>query len=370
MATTSDRPTILLVDDEPTNLKLLREILRADYELLFARNCAEMFQYVVEQPDLILLDVMMPDMDGYAGCAQLQADEATRDIPVIFVTAKSETEDEVRGLEMGAVDYIAKPIQGSVVRARVKTHVALRQAKDIITKQNQALKDAAKLRDDVDRIVRHDLKGPLNAIIGIPGVLGDMGPLNDRQKEFLQMMKESGYLLLDMINRSLDLYKMEQGIYPVDAKPVDILMILNRVFAEVQKAVEKKRLSLRMTLNGQPVASGDIFLVLGEALLCHSMLSNLLKNAVEASPAEESLTIRLEQGEQAVIRIRNKGCVPVEIRDTFFKKYVTFGKRKGTGLGTYSAWMVAKTLGGDIHLDTALEGETSLIIYLIPSLSQ
>lgn len=371
MKTLSKRPTILLVDDEPTNLKLLREILRKDYDLLFAHNCAEMFKYAASQPDMILLDVMMPEMDGYTGCAQLKANEATRDIPVIFVTAKIAVEDEIQGLDVGAVDYLTKPVQGPLVRARVKTHLALRQARELIAQQNQeileqnkALKQTAKLRDDVEHIVRHDLKGPLNAIIGMPGVVLKEGPLTETQKKFLHMIEQSGYLLLDMINRSHDLYKMEQGVYQIDAKSVNMLIVLDRVLTELQQQIHKKTLSVNMMLNSKPVVAGDLFLVSGEELLYHSMFFNLLKNAIEASPAKQSVLISLEQEEQPLIRISNKGSVPVDIRDNFFGKFVTSGKRQGTGLGTYSAMLIAKTLGGDLLLDTTRDDETSIVIQL------
>ncbi|MEO5362348.1 MAG: response regulator [Magnetococcus sp. DMHC-8] len=368
---TTKRATILLVDDEPANLKLLREILRKDYDLLFAHNCAEMFQCVVKQPDLILLDVMMPEMDGYAGCAQLQANETTHNIPVIFVTAKIEMEDEIRGLEVGAVDYLTKPVQGPVVRARIKTHLALREAREIIARQNreileqnEALKQTAKLRDDVEHILRHDLKGPLNAIIGMPDVLISSGSLNADQEQLLRLIEDSGYRLLEMINRSLDLYKMEQGIYQLEARQVNILLILDRVLTELKKLIHGKQLSVNTLVNGRAVVPGDEVFVAGEELLYHSMLSNLLKNAIEASPVEQSVVIGLEQGGQSVIRISNKGSVPVAIRDNFFGKYVTSGKRQGTGLGTYSAMLIAKTSGGNLLLDTTKEGETSIIIHL------
>ncbi|MBF0176271.1 MAG: hybrid sensor histidine kinase/response regulator [Magnetococcales bacterium] len=371
METISKRPTILLVDDEPANLKLLREILRKDHDLLFAHNCAEMFEYAADQPDLILLDVMMPEMDGYTGCALLKANEATRDIPVIFVTAKIEMDDEIKGFAAGAVDYLTKPVQGPVVRARVKTHLALRQARELVVRQNkeimaqyESLKKTAQLRDDVEHIVRHDLKGPLNAIIGMPEVVINDGPLTETQEKFLHIIEESGYLLLDMINRSHDLYKMEQGIYQIDAKPVNILVILGRVLTELQQQIHEKKLLIDITLNSRPVVSTDLFLVSGEELLYHSMFSNLLKNAVEASPAKQSLMISLKQKEKPVIRISNKGSVPVVIRDNFFGKYVTSGKQQGTGLGTYSAMLIAKTSGGDLLLDTTREGMTSIIIKL------
>ncbi|MBF0427822.1 MAG: hybrid sensor histidine kinase/response regulator [Magnetococcales bacterium] len=364
METLSQPYKILVVDDEPTNLKLLREILRHEYALVFARNGEEMLRYVVDKPDLILLDIMMPNMDGYEACARLKANEATRDIPVIFVTAKIETEDEVRGLEAGAVDYLTKPVQGAIVRARVKTHLQLLQARRLIQQQNEALRHAARLRDDVEQMVRHDLKGPLNAIIGMPGALIAEGKLDEDQVLFLQAIEEAGFRMLEMINHSHDLYKMEQGRYPLEAKPVDILVVLKRILSEINRVMQKKKITLDILLHGRPVLPGDVFMVSGEELLCHSMLSNVLKNGVEASPANEFLRVSLDIQEQALLRIGNKGSVPVGIRATFFDKYVTSGKSKGVGLGTYSAKLIATTLGGGIELDTSQEGETFIEIRL------
>jgi putative two-component system response regulator len=119
------RPTLLLVDDEPNNLQVLRHVLQADYRLLFARDGERALQLAAqEQPDLILLDVMMPGLSGHEVCARLKASPLAR-IPVIFVTAMAEDEDETLGFELGAVDYITKPLSAAVVRARVRTHLSL-----------------------------------------------------------------------------------------------------------------------------------------------------------------------------------------------------------------------------------------------------
>ena len=120
------RPRLLLVDDEPTNLQVLRHVLQADYRLLFATDGARALQVAREQqPDLILLDVMMPHLDGYAVCRVLKADAATAAIPVIFITALTDSQDETSGFDVGAVDYITKPVSPPVVRARVRNHLSL-----------------------------------------------------------------------------------------------------------------------------------------------------------------------------------------------------------------------------------------------------
>ena len=122
----SRRQTLLIADDEPTNLQVLRQILQADYRLLFAKDGAKAVELAQsEKPDLILLDVMMPNMTGHDACRALKANAATRDIPVIFVTAMADAEDEAKGFELGAVDYIVKPVSPPIVRARVRTHLSL-----------------------------------------------------------------------------------------------------------------------------------------------------------------------------------------------------------------------------------------------------
>ncbi|WP_205623219.1 response regulator [Rheinheimera baltica] len=128
----AEKQTLLLVDDEPTNLRVLRTVLQDEYRLLFAKSGEEALQLIQQQqPDLILLDVMMPGMTGYDVCARLKADPATQRLPVIFVTALKDEVDEAKGFEVGAVDYIAKPISPAIVRARVKTHLSLVRADEL-----------------------------------------------------------------------------------------------------------------------------------------------------------------------------------------------------------------------------------------------
>jgi sigma-B regulation protein RsbU (phosphoserine phosphatase) len=136
-----EKQTVLVVDDTPANIKVLMETLKEDYRIVAAVNGERALQLAASEPnpDIILLDVMMPEMDGYEVCAKLKADAKTRDIPIIFVTAMSDTQDETKGLELGAVDYITKPISPPVVSARVKNQLELKQAREILKNQNLIL---------------------------------------------------------------------------------------------------------------------------------------------------------------------------------------------------------------------------------------
>ena len=140
--TEGEKKTFLVVDDAPANIRVVNEILHPKYKVRIATNGAKALELAAATPppDLILLDVIMPEMDGYAVCDHLKADPATRDIPVIFLTGQTETEDETRGFECGAVDYIHKPFSSAVVVARVQTHLALREARELLARQLKAIR--------------------------------------------------------------------------------------------------------------------------------------------------------------------------------------------------------------------------------------
>lgn len=140
MASGFDKQKILVVDDNRTNIKILIETLKDDYYISFAKSGQKALEIVMlDQPDLILLDIMMPEMDGYQVCRILKSDKKTGNIPVIFITAQKEDEDETRGFELGAVDYITKPFSPAIVKARVKTHLSLKKARETLKRHNIVL---------------------------------------------------------------------------------------------------------------------------------------------------------------------------------------------------------------------------------------
>lgn len=350
---------VLIVDDEPFNIKVLADVLKADYKTIVAKDGEQALKRIESDnpPDLILLDVMMPGMSGHEVCAKLKADPATRDIPVIFVTAMTDEADEAKGLELGAVDYITKPISPDIVKARVHAHIELVNSRKVLASQNEELKMSIKTREDMESIMRHDLKGPLNAIIGFPQLMIDMDMVGDDEKEMLQQVLDSGYRMLDMINQSLDMVKMENGTYTLFPDTVDVKKVIDGVLSECKTIAEAH--GSKISVKG---AEGQKSI--GEELLTHSLLANLTKNAIEAAPRDTAIEISVAAGSDVAISIHNLGAVPEEIRAKFFDKYATAGKRSGTGLGTYSARMMAETQHGSIELDTSEEGATTITVHL------
>lgn len=222
------------------------------------------------------------------------------------------------------------------------------------------------LRDDIDRISKHDLKSPLGGIIGLTEVMQSATDMDAGERnECLSLIRQSGHKMLSLINTSLGLFKMEQGTYPFEPGPVDLLAVVRQTEKEMRKSLDARALKLTVSVQGRPAREGDVFPVLGEEPLCWTMLGNLLANAAEASPEGGGIEIRLErENGSGRMAIRNQGAVPEGIRQRFFQKYATEGKRGGTGLGAYSARLMAETQNGSIALDASEPGITTVIVTL------
>ncbi len=365
---TRRRPHLLLVDDLPANLTPLAGSLGRDHRITLATSGAEALALAArEAPDLILLDLMMPGMDGYEVCRRLKADPATADIPVIFITVMDDELDETRGLDMGAVDYITKPVSLPIVAARVRTHLHLKAAREQIQEQYRQLQQINHLREEVDRIMRHDLKSPVNGILALIAVAREEVAEQPEMLEILDLVYASAQSLREMIDRSVRLFRMEQGTYPLEPTRVDLLPLCAALLAEHRSRLEDKQAVVLLRIDGEPCRSdapGTVFEVWGETALCRSIFENLLVNAIEALPSGGHITLDLDHGPRAVISLHNDGAVPEEIRSRFFEKYVTAGKRHGTGLGTYSARLMVRTQGGTIGMHSSAAAGTTLTITL------
>ena len=331
------RARILIVDDTPFNIELLAGFLAPAYDVDTATIGEKALEIVgASPPDLVLLDIVMPGMDGFEVCRRIKSDETTSDIPVIFITALDDVAAETRGLELGAIDFITKPFNPAVVRARVANHIALREA--------------ARLREDVERIMRHDLKSPLTTVLSLPQLMLMDANLTPPQRDMLQRIEDAGYTLLAMTNLSTTLFRMERGVYELRPEKTDLAAVTRKVLAGFAETAEMRGIGLRLLVDGRD--DGRPFPWTGEELLCHSMLANLVGNALDASPRREDVLVSIGARPEGGVRIDiiNRGDVAPELKGRFFEKYATAGKTRGTGLGTYSARLIARAHGGDIAM--------------------
>ncbi|MBF0100063.1 MAG: response regulator [Desulfobacterales bacterium] len=230
----------------------------------------------------------------------------------------------------------------------------------------EILKEKTRIQEEVERISRHDLKTPLNSIISLPQIVLQEHNLSAEQVELLKSIEKSGYIMLNMINLSLHMFKMENKTYRLEPIKINLLDIINKIISDLKSLAESKAIHLNTIVENNSADQTKSFGVMGEELLCYSMFANLIKNAVEASPKNEVVSIRFTKDEtdKAIIDVHNQGVVPVAIRGQFFDKYTTSGKKGGTGLGTYSARLMAETLGGEIFMKTSETDGTTITVRL------
>ena len=361
-----DRATILVVDDTPDNLQLLGNLLKDEFKVRMANSGAKALEvcFSDKPPDLVLLDIMMPEMDGFEVAKRLKEHPNSEAIPVIFVTAMSSVDDRIKGLNLGAVDYVTKPIDPDILLPRVRNFIRFVQMRKTLQLDYDQMVEAAHLRDDVDQITRHDLKGPLAGVLGLVQNLMGSDQVSTEQVEQLKLVEETTLQVLNMINLSAELYKIESGRFVLNAKPVDVESILRRIGEINSVAYDAKR--IRVTLSQEPPREEAFPKALGDAMLCYSLFQNLLKNAFEAAPANTDIRVSVKAGDTVSVRIENQGAVPAEIRSRFFDKYVTSGKKGGTGLGTYSARLLCEAQKGQIELSVDDQNNATSITVNLP----
>jgi PAS domain S-box-containing protein len=254
------------------------------------------------------------------------------------------------------IDITERRAQQEALRA---SHDQVAAQAALLEQQNEALKENVRLREEVERIGRHDIKTPLNSIVAVPRLLREERKLGPEADELLSIVERAGYRILSMVNLSLDLYKMEQGTYVFRPDAVDLADLLGKIGADVRMHASSKQVRLQVDVASAPYAWA-------EELLCYSLLANLLKNAVEASPEGGVVTVTAHaaENESVVLLVHNRGVVPESVRGNFFQKYTTLGKASGTGLGTYSARLMARIQDGDITMETSEAQGTTLSIRL------
>jgi two-component system, sensor histidine kinase and response regulator len=359
------RPTILVVDDSADNLMLLSSIFKQHYRVRIANSGEKALEICQSNspPDLVLLDIMMPGMDGFEVARRMREHPTSETIPVIFVTAETGEDERHKCLELGAVDFVSKPVDPDMIRLRVQNFMRYVELhKDLQVNYDNML-ELARLRESVEHIARHDMKGPLAGVIGMVQALTYDNTLNSEQIRQLHKAENTAFEVLDMINLSSELFKIETGRYKLDAKPIKVGSMLQRIAEILRTTFINKHLVLE--IDTDVAAEGGDLKAMGDATLCYSMFQNLIKNACEAAPELSQVSITLHDEVPLHILIQNTGAVPAEIRGRFFDKFVTLGKQGGTGLGTYSAKALAVAQNGNVDMEVSdRENQTTIIVTL------
>lgn len=221
---------------------------------------------------------------------------------------------------------------------------------------------AQRMRENVERTIRHDLKSPLTAILGMSEILLNEVP-DGTGRELVEGIADGAKRMRDIIESSFALHKMEEGTYELRPEPEDVLEILADTKRELDRMLVSRRISVITTVDGGDPT--DPVSVLGERCHLQSMLSNLLKNAIEAGPPGTDIHVAVQTGEPVRIRIHNEALVPAEIHRTLFRPYVTAGKQDGTGLGLFSAQLIASAHRGDIEF-RSVESEGTTFTVTLP----
>ncbi|MCX9156254.1 hybrid sensor histidine kinase/response regulator [Niveibacterium sp. 24ML] len=363
----SVRASLLVVDDMPDNLTLLAGLFKQDYQVKVAQNGERALTICQsdDPPDLVLLDIMMPDMDGFEVAEAIRSHPSSEHIPIVFVTALTDDAARHRAMTLGAIDFVTKPIDPDTLQMRVKNFLRYIELHRGLQQDYDTMMEAARLREDVEQITRHDIKGPLAGVLGLTQSLLENAGLSDEVKSQLQLIEDSAHSALDLINRSAELYKIETGRFELAPQPVMVARLLRRLIEVSRKTFAAKDIVIRFELPSG--SSAEDIVAWGDGALLHSALQNLLKNACEAIPQGGAVDVAIESTSPVAIVMRNDGVVPVEVRERFFDKFATAGKREGTGLGTYSARLMLEAQHGTISMETSDADQATTIRITIPA---
>lgn len=343
---------ILVVDDYPVSLKLLERLFSDEYQVLTATDGAQALALCQAEalPDLVLMDVLMPGMDGFEVVRRLRDNPATAQLPVIFVTGLSDDEARVKGLELGAVDFVSKTSDPKALRARVRNFIQFVDMRRKLQLDYDAMLDAARMREEAENITRHDIKGSLAGIAGMVQSLADDDTMHPKHAAQLRLVQQTAQQVINMVNLSGELYKIEMGRHKLKAVAVDIGDILRRIVDLSRAGFAAKQLTISIDAD-TPVGT-ELPKVAADAMLCYSLFQNLIKNACEAAPPGSRVEVLLRDESPLRILISNMGAVPPELRERFFDKFATSGKAGGSGIGTYSAQLLARAQNGSISMVT------------------
>lgn len=367
-------PHILIVDDILENLQVLRGRLRLQqYTLHEASSGAEALAYLEECcngiqtiPDLILLDVQMPEMDGFEVCRHIKANTRLAEIPIIFITARGEMDDIIEGFKLGAVDYVVKPFHASELLTRVKTHLELKFSRDALRMNNVQLERLNREKSEFMSIAAHDLKNPLATVRWLTELLqsGTLPP--DKSAETLHNILLAADRMFRLVKNLLDVNAIEESgvLTPnttgspthLPSEAVNLIFTAADVLASYDEQARFKGITTTFS-NSAPIAT---ILINAEVLV--QILDNLVSNALKYSPSGSSVSVTTT-GDHAIVRlsVQDEGLgIPAEEASRLFTKFGTTSTKPtagedSTGLGLFIVKKLTEAAGGNVGFAPAPE---------------
>ncbi len=359
------RPCILVVDDSTTVALALVRMLRSDgYEAHRVSDGEAALTWIEERlPDLCLLDINMPGLNGYDVCRRLKTNQRTRDVPVIFISGLDAAADVAQAFAVGGVDYVVKPPRPPEVLARVATHLRLRQLHQQLEAKNlalsgsyQRLKQMEELRDELIHMVVHDMRSPLAGIVGILDLVvgsgSGGGPLDREDVACLQQAMAAAQRLTEMVNSLLDVNRLEEGKMPLNLSSQSLVSLVDEAVVSFGDA----DLGGRLTID----AGGAIANASCDGHLVVRVVGNLLSNAMQFSGTREPIVVRVSTlGEHLKVAVtdRGPGVAPGD-RQRIFEKYTQgrgqppMERSKGFGLGLAFCRLAIEAQGGRVGVDS------------------
>ncbi len=366
-------PRILIVDDNPDVVEYVANALCDEFTVIPAGNGNEALELARRRhPHLIISDVMMPGMDGYALCRQLKADDGLRNIPVILLTARAAQDDRIEGLEAGSDDYMSKPFSTRELKARVRNLLTVRDQQmqlshlnSELAEKNDALREASEMKTQLLNIAAHDMKNPLNAIREFAQILKrEIGEQSDHYDP-LDLIHKSSDQMLNLVSTLLDSSALETGQITLNKEPIDVNSLAASVIRRNRKLAEKKNQTIELSV------SADRCLVSGDKSRILEAMDNLVNNAVKYSPHRCPIRVAVERNATSVqFSVKDEGPgLSEEDKSKLFGKFQRLsaqptGGETSTGLGLAIVKQIVEMHDGSILVESRQGSGTTFTIDL------
>lgn len=352
----NEKPRILVVDDEMSNRLLLNRFLSAHSYIVEAENGQEALDWLMRESfDVVLLDIMMPVMTGLEALQNIRQTPKIADLPVILISALSQSQDIVRGLDMGASDYISKPFDLDVVLARVDTHCKMKRMMDVYKQSIVELEAAQQMKDRLFRIASHDLKSPLSTVTIAEVLLRQLMGDDPTVLDVLDTLRMTVRNMNQVIEEFLDMAACQSSSIDIQMQRVEVQQVMMEVVTQYTIPASQKH--IRLEVNDLP---GD---VQADQARLAQVLSNLVSNAVKYSPEHTTVTLWSEIFDDRVrIHVADQGPgIPEDERDYLFKEFSKLSTRptggeSSTGLGLWIVSHMVTLQGGTVGIDCPAEG--------------